>query len=103
MANARYRVGKIFGASLGAATFDTSGEGDFAAFDRHLDFRRVEPDIVGKAIVDVLADALVRADIAFGSASPMIALAATARILVAQPRPQFIARALEKTAILVVP
>src|SRR3546814_3430034 len=102
MLHARDRIDAVFGAALGAAIDDGARQRDFAAFDRDVDLGGIEPDVFGKTVVHILADAFVRPNIVFGAATAMILLAAVPCVAVAEPRHDLVAGALEKAAIFIV-
>src|SRR3546814_20948114 len=89
----------VCSSDLGAAIDDGARQRDFAAFDRDVDLGGIEPDVFGKTVVHILADAFVRPNIVFGAATAMILLAAVPFVAVAEPRHDLVSGAPEKAAI----
>ena len=57
----------ILGHAFGCAVLDRAGEGHLAILDLNFDLRGVDVRVVGQALIDVLANALVGAAPVFGT------------------------------------
>src|SRR4029079_9976627 len=60
---------EVFGMALGEALVHRSRQGDLAIVDRSLDFGSIDVRVVGEAVADILADAIVRARVVLRTAS----------------------------------
>src|SRR5690606_19765795 len=91
VAHAADALDQILGAPFLLARADSSGQRDFTVFHRDLHVGRIDKRILGEAIANVFADALVRTAIAarafaaviLASALPPTPLAAAARAIAA--------------------
>src|SRR5215207_149209 len=88
VSDAAHALGDVFRPPLNLPAVHRAGQGDLTVRDSHLDLGGVNPRIVGQAIADVLADTLIRTDIAFRSAPAMVlgALVALPGILLTPAR-----------------
>src|SRR4051794_27247609 len=61
MGHPEHRVGDVLGAPAGEAAIDHARQRHLAPGDRDIDIGRIDVVVLGQALVDVLADALVGA------------------------------------------
>jgi hypothetical protein len=103
MRDAGNGFGKVLGVAFLEAAAHRARRRDLAVRDGDLDLGRVDMRIIGQSVVHVLADALVRTLVALRPASAMLAALVLAppprRIVVAEPRSDLVAGALEEAAL----
>src|SRR3954447_2331290 len=109
VSDAAHALGDVFRPPPGLAAVHRAGQSDLTVRDIHLDLGGVNSRIVREAIADVLADAVVRAGVAFRPPPAMVlsALVALPRILLtparslicAEPRRDLVRRAIPEAAL----
>src|SRR4051812_9226243 len=99
MPDAGDALGDVLGAAALVAAVHHAGQRHLAARDNNVDAGRVDIGVVGQAVVDVLADAVVRAGVALRAAAAMVVLAAALGATVAEPGRDLVGRLVHEAAL----